>query len=252
MKKGQVQEATPTFVPVRKAAPSVPVVAHSDAQRSVLFMAASHLLDYPGEGWEKVLDAVAGELPALPAESAAELEAFVNWANGHTRLDVEQLYVATFDQRRRCSLELTYYATGDTRQRGIALTIFRDLYRAVGFEPDDESTVTTCLPDYLPMVLELAAVSEGEAHELVEGTIASHREGIEVLHAALRDIDSPWAHVVSALRMGLPSVDDDVFARMQTLIRQGPPSELVGINDHSEMEWLEKRPVEITTRNGAL
>ena len=41
-------------------------------------------------------------------------------------------YVETFDLRRRASLYLTYYAHGDTRERGMALLRLKKLYRAAG------------------------------------------------------------------------------------------------------------------------
>ena len=89
----------------------------------------------------------------------------------------------------------------------------------------------------MPNILELAARTEGEEHELVESMLASHREGIEILHAALLSLSSPWAHVVAALRMALPEVDEATFARMQTLVRQGPPSEMVGMADRGDLPW---------------
>lgn len=221
-----------SFVPVRSAIPAVPVVAHSPQQRSEVFLAASLLLDYPGEDWSQILDQVGELAPTWPGTVGAEFSQFVSWAKRVGQTQVEQHYVETFDQKRRCCLELTYYATGDTRQRGIALTVFQDLYRAVGWEITGKH-----LPDFLPYILELAARCEGESGELVLDAIASHREGIEVLHAALTDLNSPWSHVVSALRMALPEVDEATKDRMQQLIRKGPPAELVGINDYTNLPW---------------
>ena len=45
-------------------------------------------------------------------------------------------YVETFDLRRRASLYLTYYAHGDTRERGMALLRLKKLYRAAGLPMD--------------------------------------------------------------------------------------------------------------------
>ena len=213
--------STATFIPTRNPAPALPVVEQSRESRAATFMIAAALLDYPGQEWDDILTEVASTLAQLPAEAAAEFSQFL-----------EEAYVETFDQKRRCCLELTYYATGDTRQRGIALTIVRDLYAAVGWQLENDQ-----LPDYLPNILELAARTEGEEHELVEAMLASHREGVEILHAALLSLSSPWAHVVAALRMALPEVDDATFARMQTLVRQGPPTEMVGMADRSELPW---------------
>lgn len=227
-----MSQTTATFIPTRNPAPAVPVVNQSRESRAATFMIAAALLDYPGQEWDEILAQIDSSLGHVSAEAAAEFSQFLEWARGKSRREVEEAYVETFDQKRRCCLELTYYATGDTRQRGIALTIVRDLYAAVGWQLENDQ-----LPDYLPNILELAARTEGEEHELVEAMLASHREGIEILHAALLSLSSPWAHVVAALRMALPEVDDATFARMQTLVRQGPPTEMVGMADRSELPW---------------
>lgn len=219
------------FVPSRRPAPEILAVPHSPAQRSELFFATALLLSYPGEQWGELLVEVSNLCQRLPKASAAELAKFVSWATSVSKTEVEQLYVATFDQKRRCCLELSYYATGDTRQRGIALTVFRDLYAAVGWQPESDE-----LPDYLPLVLELASKCFGEQLQLVEDTIASHREGIEILHAALIDLDSPWASVVASLRMALPEVSEETFHKMQQLIRFGAPNEMVGLSS-DQLPW---------------
>ena len=222
----------PTFLTTRAPAPEVTTSAHPLQQRSTVFLAAAALLDYPGENWPEVLDAVEEALSSLPEASAAPLASFISWARATGQRAVEETYVETFDQKRRCCLELTYYATGDTRQRGIALTIVRDMYAAVGWEPTGDH-----LPDYLPYVLELAAQCEGESYELVESMIASHREGVEILHASLNSLQSPWGNVVAAVRVVLPEVDDETFAKMNALIRQGPPNELVGLSEKMDLPW---------------
>src|SRR5690606_24520985 len=82
------------------------------------------------------------------------------------------------------------------------------------------------LPDYLPMVLEFSARSDSPiALEL----LSAHRDGIEVLRAALEKFDSPYAHVVAAVCRTLPELDDETRARYQLLVNEGPPTELVGL-----------------------
>lgn len=220
------------FVSSRGEAPQLSVVPYTSQQHELVFMLCSLLLDYPSLQWNEIVDSGIEELANIPVQVADSLQKFLFWTKQVGQGETEKLYVHTFDQKRRCCLELSYYATGDTRQRGIALTIFQDLYAAVGWVQDGMH-----LPDYLPSVLELAARCEGESLQLVNQAIASHREGIEVLHKALIDLDSPWAHVVAALRMMLPKVDKETYLRMQKLIRQGPPSELVGIHDVTDLPW---------------
>ena len=234
-----------SFIPTRQEAPPVNAVALTPEQRSAALMACALLLDYPGDNFEEILSQVKAEAELLPPEVGQELREFCSWARMRGVRGVQEDYVDTFDRKRRCSLELTYYATGDTRQRGIALTVFSDLFNAVGFEPPHRES----LPDYLPRVLELAARCEGEDLALVLGAIAASREGIEVLHAALLSLDSPWQKVVAALRMVLGEADGETTERMERLIRQGPPTELVGLDDSNNLPWPQLAPVQSDTAN---
>ena len=60
-----------------------------------------------------------------------------SWRRGPaTRRRSPPRYVETFDLRRRATLELTYYAHGDTRERGMALLRLKKLYRAAGLPLD--------------------------------------------------------------------------------------------------------------------
>lgn len=208
----------------RRGAPPepTPVVVSREEQRTV-YMAASLLLDYPREGFEDRLRVVAAATASLPQPLAGEFSKVCSWALEVGRRTVEEEYVRTFDEQRRCALELSYYAAGDTRQRGQALLAFRELLRAAGFEQADDE-----LPDHLPTVLELCAKADDV---VVENVLPSHREGLEVLRTALFHRSSPWLGVVTAICEVLPSIDEATRDRYQQLIRQGPPGELVGISD---------------------
>ena len=128
----------------------------------------------------------------------------------------------TFDLKRKCSLYLTYFATGDTRKRGTALVTIKYAYRAAGWEFDADE-----LPDYLPTVLEFSALCEDA---IADALLASHREGIEVLRAALEAMDSLWAGVVRAVTQSLPPIDTATRERYLDLISAGPPAETVGFS----------------------
>jgi nitrate reductase delta subunit len=150
------------------------------------------------------------------------LEDFVGQAEASGPLEWQRRYVRTFDLKRKCSLYLSYYATGDTRRRGVALVTFLEAYRAAGWEFDADD-----LPDYLPAVLEFSARSDSE---IAGHLIAAHREGIEVLRAALEGLDSPWALVIRAVTQTLPPIDDRTRERYLDLINEGPPTETVGLS----------------------
>ncbi|MDN6486801.1 MAG: nitrate reductase molybdenum cofactor assembly chaperone, partial [Ancrocorticia sp.] len=95
--------------------------------RQKVLMAASLLLDYPGADFSRRLDAV--EESRFPEPVAACFSSFCDWARAAGQRGAEVSFVATFDERRKCALELSYYAVGATRQRGQELLAFRYLYR---------------------------------------------------------------------------------------------------------------------------
>ncbi|MEQ6897684.1 nitrate reductase molybdenum cofactor assembly chaperone [Microbacterium sp. KR10-403] len=156
----------------------------------------------------------------VPAEVRTPLLQFIDVAEASD--DLGRLYVNTFDLKRKCSLYLTYYANGDTRKRGTALVTILEAYRAAGWEFDAQE-----LPDYLPAVLEFSAMSDSE---IAAALLSSHREGVEVLRAALEGMDSPWAGVVRAVTLSLPPIDAATRERYLDLINEGPPTETVGLS----------------------
>lgn len=204
--------------------PRLPVRRHvptDRAQRRTVEMACSLLLDYPADELAEQCAAVRAELAALPAQVAEHLAAFCDLAEALGLRPLREHYVATFDQRRRCALYLSYYEQGDTRGRGQAILAFREIMRAAGFEQAREE-----LADYLPVVLEFAALDEqGMGEELLQ----THREGLEVIRAALVSAGSPYVELLEALVAILPEPDERTIAAYHRLISQGPPTELVGL-----------------------
>ncbi len=202
-----------------------PLTGH---QRATVHMAASLLLDYPGEeSFATRLDAVEHALGAqsdLPSAVREPLEAFVRTARERGQRAMAEHYVATFDQRRRCCLYLSYYAVGDTRHRGAAILAFKEALAAAGYEMDRDE-----LPDYLPVVLELSARSGGD--EVAQVLLSSHREGLEVLRTALAQAASPYTGLVEAVCLTLPEIDQATAERVRALVSAGPPTETVGVTD---------------------
>lgn len=193
----------------------------SDDQRRTAHMAASVLLDYPSPERRAHYELIAAEVAQLPAEIATQFGAFLAAASELDQQSLEAHFTSIFDQKRKCCPYLSYYSTGDTRRRGMALVSFKEAYRAAGWEVNDGE-----LPDYLPMVLEFSARSDSPiAGEL----LAAHRDGIEVLRTALAKFDSLYAHVVSAVCGSFSEIDDETRARYLRLVNEGPPAELVGV-----------------------
>ncbi len=212
-----------TRVTPRRAMPDplAPVALRPD-ERARVHMIASLLLDYPDEAWFARLPLLRDQLAGLPSRVREPLEGFLDAAESAGRSAWERAYVTTFDLKRKCSLYLSYFATGDTRRRGTALVTFLDAYRAAGWEFDAAE-----LPDYLPAVLEFSAVS---GSPVADALLASHREGVEVLRAALEGMSSPWAGVVRAVTLSLPAIDSRTRDRVFDLVNEGPPSETVGLS----------------------
>ena len=198
----------------------------TDDQRRTVLMAVATLLDYPGDDAETRWDAVADALPSLPLAAADPLAAFLAHARAVGKRALEEHYVDTFDQKRRCNLYLSYYATGDTRQRGVALLSFREMLAAVGLEQDRDE-----LPDHLCVVCEAAALEPGSPENgdtIAADVLATHRDGIEVLRHALAGRGSAYAGLLDALVTALPPLDEDTRERYLRLVTAGPPAELVG------------------------
>lgn len=215
--------STATRVTPQRAMPQeVPAASLTTAQRADTHMLASLLLDYPDDAWFARLPALRVHLVGLPAAVAEPLGGFMDAAEGAGPAAWQRSYVTTFDLKRKCSLYLSYYATGDTRRRGVALVTFLEAYRAAGWEFDADD-----LPDFLPAVLEFSARATSP---IADALIASHREGIEVLRAALEGMSSPWAQVVRAVTVSLPPIDAATRERFLDLVNEGPPTETVGLS----------------------
>ncbi|WP_124053978.1 nitrate reductase molybdenum cofactor assembly chaperone [Arcanobacterium ihumii] len=186
-------------------------------------MIASVLLDYPSEDFMNHLDIITTELDSVDPEVAQSFERFIEWARNTPQDEIETAYVETFDQKRKCNLYLSYYSTGDTRLRGTAILTFQQAFEAVGWK-----VTAGELPDYLPAVLELSART---GDELATHLVNIHREGLEVLRAALTSLSSPWQHVVDALILTLPPLDKRAEDAFKRLVMQGPPAEMVGVQE---------------------
>jgi nitrate reductase delta subunit len=155
-----------------------------------------------------------------PSGIRDQVDVVIRWLAATSLLEAQAHYVATFDMRRKCCLYLSYYLNGDTRRRGEALWRFQDACRRAGFRNQSGE-----LPDYLPLLLELAASGgEREAVALIE----EHRAGIALLQRALSQAGSPYAGLVRALQALLPAALPGMAARAARLMAEGPPTELVG------------------------
>jgi nitrate reductase molybdenum cofactor assembly chaperone NarJ/NarW len=183
----------------------------------------SYLLRYPDER----MVAARAEVAALdPGPVREALERFV----AESQPPYAEHYVETFDLRRRASLNLTYYAHGDTRERGMALLRLKKLYRLAGLPMSSPE-----LPDHLTVMLAFAALAdEGRG----EALLAQHRPAIELLRLSLHDLESPYAHVLDAIAALLPPISASDRAEVARLAREGPPDEAVGLEPYGPPEAM--------------
>ncbi|MFG1703986.1 nitrate reductase molybdenum cofactor assembly chaperone [Nonomuraea sp. M3C6] len=180
-------------------------------KKAVIWQAAAHLLAYPDERfWRR--------LPLIKEAAQPHFGDFLVRAADLGPGELAAHYVETFDLQRRCCLYLTYYTDGDTRRRGQSLAALKQRYRTAGWDLMDDE-----LPDFLPVMLEFAALDPSGAALLRE-----HRTGLELLLAALKDRDSPYAHVIGTVCAGLPPITPAERAAAMRLAGDGPPAETVG------------------------
>jgi nitrate reductase delta subunit len=192
-----------------------------DEELTLTWQAASLLLDYPDQAMVERLPLLGSVADRLPRRLGEPLSRTVSALDGVPLPTLEEAYVETFDQTRRHSLFLTYFAHGDTRKRGLALLRFRQAYRASGYvDPEDE------LPDHLSVVLEYAATVD---HEGGRQLLLDHRAGLELLRLALGERESPWAGALQAVCATLPPLRGDEREAIRRLAEQGPPEEEVGL-----------------------
>ncbi|MEB3031394.1 nitrate reductase molybdenum cofactor assembly chaperone [[Mycobacterium] nativiensis] len=194
------------------------------ADRAV-WQAASLLLAYPDEQLSERLDTVEALLDHADPKPAGLLRRTVAALRALDPMAAAVDYVETFDMRRRSTMFLTYWTGGDTRNRGMQMLAFATAYREAGAEPPAGEA-----PDHLPVVLEFAALVDPEAGRRL---LVAHRVPIDVLHKALSDAGSPYAHAVAAVCETLPLATDQEVHDVSELMASGPPAEAVGLQPYS-------------------
>ncbi len=193
-------------------------------QQAATWQSVSLLLEYPEPALMDRLELLARVAADLPTAAGEPLGALVAEMRSRPLPELQTQYVDTFDVTRKCSLHLTYFTDGDTRKRGVSLVQFKQAYRRGGVELADEQAE---LPDHLCVLLEFGAAHDPEAAWRL---LNDHRVGIELLHRALEQRQSPWRYATRALRATLPALGGDDEQALLRLIAEGPPTEQVGLD----------------------
>jgi nitrate reductase delta subunit len=201
------------------------------AERVHPFQLASLLLCYPDESLREAAAAVPGaEIGPGPERAARKLREFCTWYAARPVGELQRHYVDAFDFAKQCSLHLTYHVHGDRRQRGMAMLKLKEAYRAAGAEPPSEE-----LPDYLPLMLEFAAIApDGRGRDLLE----DHRVSLELVRAGLGRAESPYHPVLDAVVACLGRLSSRKLGRIRSLAASGPPAEEVGLEPFAPPEVM--------------
>jgi nitrate reductase alpha subunit len=116
----------------------------------------------------------------------------------------------------------------DTRTDFDAFTaIAAQFSRLAGIHLGDE------LPDYLPMVLDFAALTDRG-----QRLLRSRRADLELLRRALAQADSPYADVVAAVCAQLPRLGRRELSQVLAAWESGPPREEVGLEPFAPPDYL--------------
>jgi nitrate reductase delta subunit len=199
------------------------------AERVHTLKLVSLLLQYPTQPLREAVEGLdPGEVGPASRRQRARLTSFLDWWRGRSLGELQRSYVEEFEFAKQRSLHLTYHVHGDSRQRGLALLRLRQAYAEAGMEPQEGE-----LPDFLPMMLEFAALAPAGV-ELLE----RNREAIELVAASLREGGSPYAELLGAITDALPGLSARQVNRIKRLAAEGPPSEEVGLEPFAPPEVM--------------
>ena len=193
-------------------------------REQVVYLAAAWCLSYPDEeliGRVPLMRAALAEFPGAGADFAEVLERL----DTTPPIELQAHYVREFDLGKRHALHLSYWTDGDTRRRGEVLGNFKKTYRQSDILVDTHGE----LPDYLPMVLEYAAVVDLAAGR---DLLARFRASLEMLRFGLLRDGLPHARILQAVCATLPGkspADEQAVMRMAGF---GPPTEAVGLDPY--------------------
>jgi len=155
-----------------------------------IYKILSALLEYPDQELLDHLPEIRTEVGKSPDIDMAEKEAlrkFLDHLASKSLTELQAEYVQTFDMAPEHSLHLTHHLFGDDndKNRGPALIDLGELYKDYGVK-----VMTNELPDYLPLVLEFAAMLDDNEAMVF---LADANKVLKVLTANLNKADSPYA-----------------------------------------------------------
>jgi nitrate reductase delta subunit len=162
---------------------------------SSFYRALSRLLDFPESAMKASLaeieEAVRNE-PALGETSRKAGLDFVSWLRSRNLLDLQEIYTQTFDLSAKHTLCILHHLMEEQdRAKGEAMAGLIAFYRENGVE-----YIAPELPDYLPVILEFAAILSAED---ARDFLAQSEEAVVILHDRLLGDESPYSPVFGML-----------------------------------------------------
>ena len=198
--------------------------ARVEAQR-IVWQAASLGLSYPDS---ELLDRAELLRQALAQGAPDAAGHFTELLDGWQREPLRELqahYVELFDLSRKHTLYLSYWTDGDTRRRGQVLAEVKQHYRRSGFLVNLHGE----LPDYLPVVLEYAAmVGPKDGIDLLQ----RYRPSLELIRLSLTERSAGYSAVLQAVCETLPGASPADRQAALAMARSGPPREAVGLDPY--------------------
>ena len=111
----------------------------------------------------------------------------------------------------------------------MALLRLRQAYAAAGYGVDEAE-----LPDYLPLMLEFAALAPEPGQALLE----QNRVSIELVRASLAREEDPYGALLELVAAELPGLTRRQISRVRRLAADGPPTEQVGLEPFAPPEVM--------------
>ncbi|WP_066287751.1 nitrate reductase molybdenum cofactor assembly chaperone [Bacillus sp. FJAT-29937] len=125
-------------------------------ERALTLLFISRFLDYPEQDFYEECVSVDEYVKKNISDKKLqkEISSRLKILFDRSLIELQELYVETFDYKEKTGLYLTSQELGDSRRRGTALIQLQKLIEKLGFEPVGKE-----LADYIPMLLELIAVA---------------------------------------------------------------------------------------------
>ena len=153
------------------------------------------MLAYPATGLHATTERCLALLAGDDSAALESIQAFCAETKGLSNEDMEELFTRTFDYNPSSSLEIGWHLFGEQYERGAFLVRMRQEMRRLCLVESSE------LPDHLTHVLAVLGRIEGAS--ATEFATTHVLPALELMYTGVKDLDSPYEHVLAAIRQVL-------------------------------------------------